>query len=485
MSPLSKIGKAFSVSEASAHKGSKAHNRKHRRARVAQRAPTPAPARQADKFVDSIGVNTHFRYSRTPYATKYPLIKQKLGEAGIRHARDWGINDNNSSTISGTVDNPGPTNDDKLYTKYRDLYASIGLKFQLLVSPNWGNLDYPITQSDVTDIKAKAGESVEAFEGANEFDHEWTANSLHGAPDWQTQDNRYQVSLHEAVKGNSSTTDLPVVSPSLGTYDNTSLLDVKGDLNPYADYGNMHSYPEGKYPTYWLDNGHTPNARKITPAPKPIIATETGYSTSYNDDDINAGVDEDAQAKYVPRLLLDYFNHKDSQGNYDIKRTYLYELVDSQDPADDPNYKDVEYRFGLLRYDGTEKPAFTALKNLITLLKDPGPDFSPGTLNVSMNNAGSTTLDPSIRKMVLQKRDGTFYLIAWQDKSVYNTGTNEDISNAPINVDFTFGQPYSTIKTYDSNVSLTPTDTKTSGTSHTFPVTDQPLVIEIAGIASS
>jgi len=30
-SPLSEIGKAFSVSEANAHRGSKAHNKKHRR----------------------------------------------------------------------------------------------------------------------------------------------------------------------------------------------------------------------------------------------------------------------------------------------------------------------------------------------------------------------------------------------------------------------------------------------------------------------
>ena len=40
-----------------------------------------------------------------------------------------------------------------------------------------------------------------------------------------------------------------------------------------------------------------------------------------------------------------------------------------------------EGAFGLLRNDVSEKPAFRAVKNLITILSDKGPDFEVGSMN--------------------------------------------------------------------------------------------------------
>src|SRR5438445_797342 len=43
---------------------------------------------QADKVVDSIGVNTHFAYTNTNYYQQYSQVIAALKSAGIRHIRD-------------------------------------------------------------------------------------------------------------------------------------------------------------------------------------------------------------------------------------------------------------------------------------------------------------------------------------------------------------------------------------------------------------
>jgi hypothetical protein len=83
-------------------------------------------------------------------------------------------------------------------------------------------------------------------------------------------------------------------------------------------------------------------------------ATETGYHNAISNE---LGISDGAAGKYIPRLLLGNFKRN-------IVRTYLYELVNqSSDPNDDQS------NFGLLRFDGSPKPAFTTIKNMNSLLK--------------------------------------------------------------------------------------------------------------------
>jgi hypothetical protein len=107
-------------------------------------------------------------------------------------------------------------------------------------------------------------------------------------------------------------------------------------------------------------------------------------------------VSEVVNGKYIPRLLLEYFNRGAS-------RSYLYELVDEGTPS-----SNRENSFGLVRNNGTPKPAFTALKNLLALLADPGPGFVPGRLSYTLS--GDLT---AVHTTLLQKRNGTFYLALW------------------------------------------------------------------------
>ena len=66
---------------------------------------------------------------------------------------------------------------------------------------------------------------------------------------------------------------------------------------------------------------------------------------------------------------------------------------------------------GLLRDDGSPKPAFTELAGLLGLLADDGGAAEAGpsrTLRVGM-----TGHDDSVRHLLLQRSDGSFQLILW------------------------------------------------------------------------
>ena len=125
---------------------------------------------------------------------------------------------------------------------------------------------------------------------------------------------------------------------------------------------------------------------------KSVIVTEAGYHNATH----KYGVSEQASAKYLPRLYLEYFN----QG---IERTYIHQLLDldSNPQADRP-----QLNYGLLRYDGSEKPAFVALKNLITILKDTANSSHQSLEYLDYAIIGNTA---NINHTLLQKKDGEFF----------------------------------------------------------------------------
>jgi hypothetical protein len=47
----------------------------------------PVPAKSAASFVESIGVDTHFSYTDTPYVSRFQEVKAKLAELGVHHIR--------------------------------------------------------------------------------------------------------------------------------------------------------------------------------------------------------------------------------------------------------------------------------------------------------------------------------------------------------------------------------------------------------------
>jgi len=125
------------------------------------------------------------------------------------------------------------------------------------------------------------------------------------------------------------------------------------------------------------------------------------------------------EASYIPRTLLLAFQKG-------IRRTYLYELLDE---VSSPGY-------GILHSNLTPKPAFTAVENLISNLQDRGPSFTPGALEYSIEGGG-----PNLNHLLLQKRDGSFWLILWLEEASFDPVTAAPITVTPQQVTLTLAVP--------------------------------------------
>jgi hypothetical protein len=403
-------------------------------------APQCAPARMSDDFVETIGVNTHLHFLDSVYGDRYPLVSEKLTKLGVRHARNGAI-----LTSSSTLN-------ELFYGRLRNL-AALGIRFNVSVDPRRQNQE-TINEAKIARIERMAGSALESFEGPNEYNKS-------GDPDWAENLTSYQMDLYQAVKNNPSTRDIPVLSPAIAK----PYPERLPDLSAYSDYANMHSYPGGRNPgTSTLENFSLPAARAVG-GNKPLISTETGYHTALNYTGHHSWVSERAMGKYIPRLFFEYFNRG-------IERTYLYEFIDSYP---NPQRDERDLHFGLLRKDGTEKPAYVALENLIDLLEDQGPNFETESLDYSLN--GNTA---DVHRTLLQKRDGRFYLVLWQEVSSYDLKAERDISVPDRKVTLTLDQSISKAAIYRPNRSMTPIKQYSSPRRLTLEVPDELLVIELS-----
>lgn len=328
-------------------------------------------ARSADSFVDSVGVNTHLYYNDTPYHQKFGAVRQRLLELGVRHIRE-----------NLVTDRPDQ------YERLRAL-AAAGIRPTLILGdPGYGTAGL----AELTSIlRSELAQAVEAVEGPNEWD-------LRQGGNWMASLAPYQAQLYSAVKGDPQLSRLPVIGPSLG---NTT--SVGSDVSGSLDFGNIHSYPNAE-PPEWNLSRHFGWASRMS-ASKPVMATETGYHHAFNFDDGHRPISEAAEATYLPRLFLEYFRRG-------VTRTFTYELLDE---FPDPGLNEAESNFGLLREDLSPKPSFIALRNLLSILAEPGASFTPGNLGYTIADSGE-----DLQQLLLQKSDGSFYLALWRPDSVWD-----------------------------------------------------------------
>jgi hypothetical protein len=137
-----------------------------------------------------------------------------------------------------------------------------------------------------------------------------------------------------------------------------------------------------------------------------------------------------------------------------------------------------EWNFGLLRNDGSSKPAFIALKNLISLLENSNgltaKSFTRKSLNYTLSGNTST-----IHHTLLQKNDGKFYLILWQDVLSFDTKIKTDIAVSESQVTLNLNTLINKAATYQPLKSLTPLDQYANPQQLQLMVPDHPLVIEL------
>ncbi|HEY5913828.1 MAG TPA: hypothetical protein VJA21_24835 [Verrucomicrobiae bacterium] len=383
-------------------------------------------ARSADAFVDFVGVNTHVGYSDTTYGDYDGILKPRLLELGVRHIRD------------------GTFNNDVL-RKYLDL-GNHGIRLLL------------ITDSKRAVDKARSlGSMLFAIEGVNEPDAR--------KGDWILRTQEEQRRLYATLKGDASTKDLPVVVSSLANLrDSPGKL---GDLSPYLDFGNMHPYaasqPASRHWGWGLSMERAiAEARKVS-GDKPILATECGYHNQV-DHQGHPGVTEAAEARYLPRLLFVYFNRG-------MVKAYKYELLDLKP---DPGFTDMERHFGLVRTNGTPKPSFYALKNLLHLLSDPGPAVQTGSLAFQLTGPAT-----NLQHALLQKRDGTFWLALFQEAVSYDSKAHRDLEVPPQPVTLKLPWRAPEVRLYRPNSSIKPTEKREEVDEVKLEVPDEVLLVEI------
>jgi hypothetical protein len=397
------------------------------------RAETGTSARAANAFTESIGVNTHTYYTDTVYHRRFGTIERRLRELGVHHIRE----------------NLVPHRPDQ-YRRLRRL-AAAGIGSTLILGdPRNGLVGL---RRLVATLASRLAGSADAAEGPNEYD-------LSGDPNWSRRLARYQAALYRAVRSNPRLSRLPVIGPSLGSSDDQFAL---RDLSSYLDYGNIHSYPDGEPPeanlAEWLAG-----AQHVSGA-KPVMATETGYHNALRASVGQRPTSEAAAAIYMPRLYLDYF----SQG---IVRTFPYELVDE---LPDPGRNETESNFGLLRNDLSPKPAFLAIRNLIGILEDPGDTFTPGRLDYSIAGGGA-----DLSQVLLQKRDGRFYLALWRRSSVWDPDGRTALHPGSAPIELSFGSEPQSLTEYLPNVSSEPVRAlTTSGASTSVEVGPRVVIVEV------
>jgi hypothetical protein len=391
----------------------------------------PEKALSADKFVDSMGVNTHLRYLDTTYKNFNNIIKPRLKELGIRHIRD--------GLIITDLDSQ---------RKFSEL-GKLGIKSTMLFDYRWNK-----NPKEVEQIVKMLPDSVEAIEGPNEWD---VVQPTYQGQRFPRALRDFQNKLYSTVKGTATTRHLPVVAASMAHWWNATKVGLMA-----CDFGNIHSYSGGKIPSGGdLDEWWIPAARLIC-GKKPIIATETGWHNAIRDPKpLHPGVSELASGKYIPRLYLEYFNRG-------VPRTFTYEFIDEESAIDQEN------NFGLLRYDGSPKPAFTSFKNLITLLNDPGADFPLKSLAYTLT--GNVL---NLHHTLLQKRNGKFYLILWQEVSSFDLETKRDIVVSAQPITINLKTPMVAAAIYQPLLSIKPIQQWSNPQKLNLTVPDHPLIVEL------
>ena len=275
-----------------------------------------------------------------------------------------------------------------------------------------------------------------------------------------------QKDLYNAVHADPLLAGVPVYSFTIGGADPSAYPSI-GDLSPWTDDANIHSYPpDGLRPIFVI---HAAIAGGRTDAPsKPVVVTETGYYTLTNSVGWG-GVPQDVQAKYLLSEVLD-------EAAAGVSRTYLYDLLDD---GADPSGTNQEDHFGLFNVDGTPKQSATAIHNLTTLLADTGPAASTFTPSAFSFSAQGVPYDYTGNTLLLDKSDGSHVIAVWNEEQTWNTDTltSSPVVHYPTTV--TFGRVWHEVLVFDPLQGTTPVQVLYNVSSVSLDLTDHPFLIQV------
>jgi len=399
-------------------------------------------------FINSIGVNAHAGFGWTDY-NNLAMMTDDLKYLGVTHLRDaLATNPAAQPVVNGL--------------------AAAGYKFDFIVSsalPGQGSAGLHAYVTALDKFLTSHPGSISAIEGLNEANNQpFTYNgssSLSAAA-------QFQSALYHAVKADGALSSIPVYNLSLA-YNDPQGYSQLGNMSASVDYANAHAYVSTGSTTA-SSIAATLSAVEAAAPGKPVVITETGYTTQANTQYL--GVDETVQAKSILNTLVDAY--KDG-----VSSTYLYELFDRNSSTSDTNPED---KFGLFHSDGTPKLAATAVHNLTTILADDGTGGHQPTapLNYTLSN-----MPTSGSSMVLGKSNGAYELVVWAEPKLWNDTTDTEVSNPTQTVTVNLGGLHHSVKVYDTMTGTTAIASYTDVSSITIPLSDHPLIIEIDAPATT
>ncbi|QPF87138.1 RHS repeat protein [Bradyrhizobium genosp. L] len=396
----------------------------------------------ASGFINSIGVNTHAGFGWGAY-NDLAMMTDDLKYLGVTHLRDAMAT---SPAAQPVVDG----------------LAAAGYSFDFIVSsalPSSGSAGLQNYLASLDKFLAAHPDSISAIEGLNEANHQ--PFSYNGSSSLSAAA-AFQTALYDAVKADGNLSDIAVYNLTLA-YNDPQGYSQLGNMSGSTDYTNAHAYVStGTNPESSL--AATLSAVESAAPGKPVVITETGYTTQANTSYV--GVDQTVQAKSILNTLVDAYKAG-------VSSTYLYELFDRNSSTSDTNPED---KYGLFNSDGTPKLAATAIHNLTTILADDGTGGHQPTaaLDYSLSNMPSTG-----ESMVLGKSNGAYDLVVWAEPQLWNDATDTEISNSTQTVTVNLGSVHHSVKVYDTLTGTTAIATYTDVSTITIPVTDHPVIIEI------
>jgi hypothetical protein len=160
--------------------------------------------------------------------------------------------------------------------------------------------------------------------------------------------------------------------------------------------------------------------------------------------------------------------------NRGMTKAYKYELLDLKP---DPGFTDLERHFGLVRTNGTPKPSFYALKNLLHLLADTGPTAPTSSLAFQLTGATNNA-----HHTLLQKRDGAFWLAVFQEAVSYDAKTRSDLEVPLQPVTLKLPWASSEIRLFRPNRSSEPIEHIAVANEVMLQIPDEVLLVEIKAL---
>jgi hypothetical protein len=275
------------------------------------------------------------------------------------------------------------------------------------------------------------GSAIDAYEGPNECNNNGGNCTTYGTSATSYPWNPGVLNVWEPEIYTLLAPGVSIYGPSAAGCDGSQFP----RLAPYLTTLALHDYPGSLEP----ENGTTTDCQTdsrthMGDSTTPSVTTETGYTTGPPYTDGDSPVDRLTQERYLSRLLMMRLN-----ANVNIRRTYLYELIDY--PASNCNGTTTAYScYGLLDGSYNPKPAWTRLTQLLSYFADAGTAHrTPLTYKLTGDTSGVLWVD------LFQRSNGNYVLVPWLATRLWDITNHVDLAITSENLTLTLPSTVTTL----------------------------------------